>query len=561
MKSHSGFCWLCAVIVGVLGAAKFAGAQSESIQTTNHPTEIKVPVGVSGLGPAAYTHYLLGLQFANDGIKHEALRELAESLRAQRQQNPAAGLAFQLIAEQRQDVHITLCCTATNILRAIYSPDGTRILTVLGDRTALIWDAQTGKRMGPALHHNADVLAAAWSADGRHIATSSRDETIHLWDASTGMPSRSPFHVPGSLTVLALSSDGGRVLGSEENAAYLLDTVTGAQISAKLAYHEDVNATAFSPDGRFALVGTSDSVADVLDPRTGMRLQRLRQGNAIFSAKFSRNSQQVLTGSEDHTARLWDVNTGMPLGPVFEQTAAISDAVISADGARVLTTSYDHTARVWDAHTGQPLTPLLQHSAPIIDGGFRADGSLVFTHGRDSSIRLWSTVTGQAMMLPMHYTAPVSSAAFSPVDPSLLVTLGNTAQIVDTPPADTAPSWLADLAEYAASRSRFYQAPPPDRSVVERLRTALLASTATDEWTRFGRWYFVDWTQRTVSPWSNLRVEQYLEQLLALNTPQSIDYAAQVAFDHPKWMIRINAARRALASAGQTTSPPGRNLP
>ena len=511
-------------------------------------SEVKAsPIGASAILPAAYTHYLLALQFANDGIKHEALRELAESLRAQRDGNPAAGLAFQLIAEQRQDAHITLCCNAGNILIATYSPDGSRILTVFDDKTARIWDAHTGLPLSGPLRHEADVLAAAWSLDGRSIATSSRDEMVHLWDGSTGKASSPPFHVEEALTVLALSVDGKRLLGSAGNTAYLWNALTGERISSKLEYHEDVNTAAFSADGKSALLGTSDSVADLLDPLTGKRVLRLKQGNAVFSAAFSRDSRLVLTGSEDHSAQIWDAKTGMPVGPPLEQTGPISDAVFSPDASRVLTTSYDHTARVWDAHTGQPLTPLLQHNAPLIDGGFSPDRSLVFTHGRDMSIRVWSVRTGQLMLLPIHYTAPISSAQFSPTDSSLLTAVGATAQILDMPPAEAPPIWLADLAEFAASRSRFSQTPAPDRAIIEKLRAQMLASTAMDSWTKFGKWYFAQSSDRAVSPWATISIEQYVSQLLSLKTTQSLDYARQIAFDHPKWMLKIDAARKALS--------------
>ncbi|RZU38943.1 WD40 repeat domain-containing protein [Edaphobacter modestus] len=152
-----------------------ASASSTAIANTTFP------IGSSDLAPAAYVHYLLALKFATDGINHEALREAAASLRAQRESNPAAGLAFQLITEQRQDVHIKLCCLTANIVSARYSADGSRILTVLDDKTVRIWDAHTGMQTAGPIPHEDDVLAAAWSADGRRIVTSSRNATVYLW--------------------------------------------------------------------------------------------------------------------------------------------------------------------------------------------------------------------------------------------------------------------------------------------------------------------------------------------------------------------------------------------
>ncbi|WP_162539355.1 WD40 repeat domain-containing protein [Granulicella sp. WH15] len=524
----------CITIFGAV--TRFAPAQE-------HPAATSTP-----LASAAYVHYLLALRFASDGIKYEALREAAASLRVQREGNPAAGLAFQLIAEQRQDVHVRLCCMTANIILARYNTDGSRVLIVLDDKTASIWDAHTGKRIAGPMRHEGDVLAAAWSADGRRVVTSSRDAAVQLWDAATGQLLHARFHTEKPLSHIALSPDGQRVLGSMEGEVYLLDAATGAALATKLRYHDDVNVVMFSNDGEHAFVGTNDDSADLLDPMTGKRLHRLSLGNAIFSAMFSQDSRLVLIGSEDHTAKIWDTNTGVQQGSSFTHTGPVSDAVFSPDGKRVLTTSYDHTARVWDARTGKALTPLLQHSAPLIDGGFSADASLVFTHGRDQSIRVWSATTGEAMMLPLHYTSNISDAVFSPTDPSLLVAIGNSAEVLDMPPSDLAPVWLADLAEFAASRSRFSQITPPGPSRIEKLQADLLASHVDDPWTRFGRWYFSASSQRGVSPWSKLSMQQYVDQLLGLNTPESLSYARQIAFDHPAWMVKIDAAQKALAA-------------
>ena len=146
MHAHPKRCrssWQRLVLAGPVALAMVAGTSLQSQQRPpsgtsqeSRPALPASPVGASDLLPAAYTHYLLALRFASDGIEYEALREVAESLRAQRNGNPAAGLAFQLIEQQRQDVHLTLCCHAGNILIAKYSPDGQRILTVYDDKTA-----------------------------------------------------------------------------------------------------------------------------------------------------------------------------------------------------------------------------------------------------------------------------------------------------------------------------------------------------------------------------------------------------------------------------------------
>ena len=77
------------------------------------------------------------------------------------------------------------------VLSAAFSPDGKRIVTASSDKTARLWDAETGKPIGePLKGHEAEVRSAAFSPDGKRIVTASWDKTARLWDAETGKANR-----------------------------------------------------------------------------------------------------------------------------------------------------------------------------------------------------------------------------------------------------------------------------------------------------------------------------------------------------------------------------------
>src|SRR5262249_50248491 len=74
---------------------------------------------------------------------------------------------------------------------ASFSPDGTRIVTVGGQRgahEATVWDARTGAELLALTGHTNMVLSAAFSPDGTWIVTGSVDGTAKVWDARTGAP-------------------------------------------------------------------------------------------------------------------------------------------------------------------------------------------------------------------------------------------------------------------------------------------------------------------------------------------------------------------------------------
>ena len=72
-----------------------------------------------------------------------------------------------------------------------------------------------------------------------------------------------------------------------------------------------MTSAAYSPDGRFVVIGLTDSTARLLDLQNPEHLEIRRfagHESAIWSVDFAPDGQHILTGSLDNTARIWDVS-------------------------------------------------------------------------------------------------------------------------------------------------------------------------------------------------------------------------------------------------------------
>ena len=75
----------------------------------------------------------------------------------------------------------------------------------------------------------------------------------------------------------------------------------------------------------------------------------LGHNNPVCSVVLTEDGRWALTGSQDHTARLWDLsNPGSSPRVLSGHTGTIYSVALTPDGKWALTGSDDCTARLWD---------------------------------------------------------------------------------------------------------------------------------------------------------------------------------------------------------------------
>lgn len=83
------------------------------------------------------------------------------------------------------------------------SPDGEQVLSGSGDRTLMLWNPMSGRRLQTLPKRGEWVLAAAFSPDSRFIAS-----VVKLWDVATGDEVLTLRGHSAGVVCLAFSPDG-----------------------------------------------------------------------------------------------------------------------------------------------------------------------------------------------------------------------------------------------------------------------------------------------------------------------------------------------------------------
>lgn len=204
-------------------------------------------------------------------------------------------------------------------------------------------------------------------------------------------------------------------------------------------------SASFTPDGRRLVTVSDDHTARVWDAQTGAPLWTLRgHGGPVRFAAFSRDGRYVVTTSPDKTARVWDVETGRDIAVLKGHSSNVLTAAFSPDGRQVVTASVDNTARVWEALSGKQIHNLDQHTKPVRDAIFTPDGKNIVTISDDSTARLWDAATGKSVRVFEGHTGPIRSATFAADDPDT----GNPHSLLVTASEDkTVRLWALDKSE------------------------------------------------------------------------------------------------------------------
>jgi hypothetical protein len=250
----------------------------------------------------------------------------------------------------------------------------------------------------------------------------------------------------------------------------------------------------------------------------------------------------VVTVSQDHTARIWDAQTGAPMGVPLRHEERVSAASFSTDGSRVVTVSGDDSARIWDTQTGKRVGAPLQHEEGVWAASFSADGTRVVTASMDHTARIWDAQTGAPVSAPLRHEDPVVAASFS-VDGTRVVTasMDHTARIWDVdirPPAPDDVELLAEAGEvlsgYTVNESRSLVPLPDWPHRIEDLRRRVADAPRGEPTVRsYLRWVLDNPWTRTISPYRTVTVPDFIRAQTKICIPAARKEVERVYVGHP----------------------------
>src|SRR6185369_14275678 len=244
-----------------------------------------------------------------------------------------------------------------------FSPDGS-LLASGAHREVKIWrrpkDAQKFRLMPVA---RKEVLAVAASPDGKWMATGGDDGRIKIWNVANGKLAKNLTGHQGAIRSLKFSGDNALLVSAAADKALRVWGVPAGKPLAQARSDSSINAVTWLDDSvRIASGGADKQVLiwrfDAGKPELALVKELTgHEGPVTALDNISSADAQIISGSEDGSVRLWNVETGKVIREI-KLGGPVAALAVRRDGKRFASAGADKVARLWDLNEGKEIAQL-----------------------------------------------------------------------------------------------------------------------------------------------------------------------------------------------------------
>ncbi|KAK9760543.1 U3 snoRNP protein [Basidiobolus ranarum] len=268
---------------------------------------------------------------------------------------------------------------------------------------------QTNARVVCSAFHQASNLLLVGFTTGIFGIWELPDFTnIHTLSISQNRIDTASINASGEWLALGSSKLGQLLVWEWQSESYVLK---------QQGHFYDMNCLSYSADGQYVATGGDDGKVKIWNTTSGFCFVTFSDhSSGVVAVEFTKNSQVVLTASQDGTVRAYDLlryrnfRTFTSPSPV-----QFSSLAVDPSGEIVCAGSMDtFEIYVWSIQTGKLLDVVSGHEGPISSLAFNPTGTLMASGSWDQTVRLWDIFGRGKNVESFNHNSEVLSVTFNP---------------------------------------------------------------------------------------------------------------------------------------------------
>lgn len=282
--------------------------------------------------------------------------------------------------------------------------------------------------------HSGKVFNVLYTPDGSRIISVSEDKSIRVWDAGSGellnkYESEIGTGPKGMLYTSAITPDGNILAVSgypvdddADNYIIFIDLNSGKQVSTAVGHKNVINSLDFTGDGKFLASGSDDGTVLIwqfLGKGETKSVHSIDVGSRVAKLSFNKRSNALAVASEAKNIKIYNL-AGLNTGNVNyvprelkKHKDVVNKVIFSPDGSFIASSSFDQDLILWRAD-GSYLKSLNTNDKVINALAFSHDSRILVAMDESGKGVSYNIPSGNKLSNFTGHDNTVFSAAFSP---------------------------------------------------------------------------------------------------------------------------------------------------
>lgn len=248
------------------------------------------------------------------------------------------------------------------------------------------------------------------------------------------------------LTAIKFNHEGDLFWSTAKNnifVAWYWDN--GERLGTYSGHNGSVWSIDVSRDSNRLITGSADNSAKAWDAQNGKELQSWIHNAPVRSVSFALGDREFLSVNDQvigqkSCVRLWDVNSSSKNAKPFHEFTPKNEAkIIQAHwgplNRTIITCNEDGRIIIFDVRKGEPLKVIMEHTRAVMSLDFNAKKTLFLSASKDGTAKLFET-KNWTHLKTYDTGRPLNACSIAPKRPEIIVGGGQTAESVTTTRVD-----------------------------------------------------------------------------------------------------------------------------